>query len=83
MFTEDLESVPIIHLVGDPQSSLTSDPGDLMPSSDLRGHQACLRCTHTCTWAKLYHKNKIHKSNNKITIYIYIYIFLNLVVKRG
>lgn len=35
VFTEDLGSMPIIHLVGDPQSSLTSGPGDLMTSSDL------------------------------------------------
>lgn len=35
VLTEDLGLMPIIHLVGDPQSSLTSDPGDLMTSSDL------------------------------------------------
>jgi len=39
---EDQGSIPSTHTVAGSQLSVTLVPEDLMPSSDLHGHQACM-----------------------------------------
>lgn len=48
------------HLPGSSQLSVSSVPGDLMPSSGLYRHQTCMQCTN------IYASTKIHKKAGKM-----------------